>query len=98
MEGAFALIENEDLLLDTDFAFLRLGDRRYEFGAATGFDNFLRGLSRFIQFPMPCRRRIRRVQYGVIEERIGHWLLLAHFYSATTILPPELEQTISCLL
>ena len=44
-----------------------------EIGATPFLDDRLRGLPVRIEFPVPSRRLVRRVQYRVIEEWIGFW-------------------------
>ena len=71
---AFAFIEDEVVGLDLrPAALLGLRDGGDEIGTTSFLDDRLRGLPVRIEFPVPSRRLVRRVQYRVIEEWIGFW-------------------------
>jgi hypothetical protein len=68
---ALAFVEHKSRL-GGGLALLGLGDRRDEFGTAPALDDLLSGLARLIQFPMPPRGVIRRIQNRMIEEGVRH--------------------------
>ena len=62
-----------DLLLSLgDFPFFRLRNWRKKLGAPTGFDDLLCRLPALVQFPMPLRTLVRRVEDRVLEEWVGN--------------------------
>jgi len=54
------------------FAFLRFRDRRDEIGSAAFFDDLLRRLTLCVEFPVPFRIFVGRVEVGAFEESIIH--------------------------
>ena len=68
----FAFVKQQLRLFSRSLAFLGFGDRRNEFSATTGFDDFLGGLACFIQFPMSAGILVGRVQDGPFEELAIH--------------------------
>ena len=54
------------------FAFLRFRDRRDEIGPAAFFDDLLRRLTLCVEFPVPFRIFVGRVEDGAFEESIIH--------------------------
>ena len=69
-------------LLSRSFAFLWLGDRRDKLCAATALQDPLRGLTRVVEFPMPHRVLVGRIEDRLLEESIIH----AQVFSSRTVL------------
>src|SRR5947208_2863642 len=53
-------------------ALCRLGNGRYKLRTASVLDDPLRRLANLIEFPMPPRVFVWRIQNRPIEERVGH--------------------------
>jgi hypothetical protein len=70
----FAFVENKSRLAG-GLPLLWLGNRRDEPRAASVLNDLLRRLASLIELPVAPRICIGRVQYGTIEERIGHSVL-----------------------
>jgi len=71
----FSFVENQTRLITWLFPFSWLGDRRYKFSQPPFFNDFLRGLSLTIQFPMLFRVFVRVIKYWMFEESVRHnWL------------------------
>ena len=51
---------------------LWLRDRSDEFGRPASVDDPLRWLAFLVELPVPRRPIVRRVQYWVVEKRVGH--------------------------
>src|ERR1700731_811667 len=66
-----AFVEHKSRLC-SGFAFLRLWDRRDEFGTTSALNDLLRGLASFIKLPMPRRAFVRRAYYWMVKERVRH--------------------------
>ena len=69
---SFAFIEHHFVLGWGALAFLGFRDGCDELGSAAVLLDFLGWLSRCIQFPVPQRTLIGRVQDGMVKEGIGH--------------------------
>jgi len=69
---SLALVEDEHRLAGGSFPPLRLGNRRNELRAAAAFHELLRWLIRLIQFPMPLRALVGRIENRTLKEGIGH--------------------------
>ena len=69
--GAFVI---HDRLLNRSHrpAFLGLGNRRDEFGRPARVHYFLGRLPVLVELPVALGARVRRIQDGAVEERIGH--------------------------
>ena len=69
---ALAFVEHEALLLVLGFVLLGLGNRRDERDRAAALKDFLGRLPVPVEFPMPGRPHVRRIQDRVVEEGIRH--------------------------
>ena len=62
------LVEHQRGLLCSSLAPLRLRNRRDELGRPAAFNDLLRRLSGLVQFPMPTRALVRRVEDRLFKE------------------------------
>jgi hypothetical protein len=69
---ALAFVEDESLL-GGSFLLFWLWDWRYELGASPAFDDPLCGLAGLVEFPVPGRVFVRRIENRAIKKRIRHY-------------------------
>src|ERR1019366_6473297 len=68
-----ALVKNKLVLIGGSFALARLGNRRDEFGSAPRLDYFLCRLPMFVQFPMPLRTVVGRIENRLFKKGVRHF-------------------------
>ena len=68
---ALPFVEHHLSLLPGFFSLLRLRDRCDELGASTAFQDLLCRLPLGVQFPVPLRGLVGRVQDGMVEEWVS---------------------------
>ena len=71
VERTFPFVKYQGGLHRRSLSLFRLRNRRDEFGLPSAFDDLLGRLPRLVQFPMPARALVRRVEDRLFEKRIS---------------------------
>jgi len=80
---SLAFVEDNQLLAGVSFSLFRLRNGRDELGAATGFNRVLGGLTLRVEFPVPLRWFIRRVENRVFVVDPDSWTTGGVSFSGT---------------